>query len=222
MFVSAIGLLAWTSAASDIAAGLWCQTPAASVTSALTQQTGTPTAPVPSSAGAYLTTTPQPAATTMAPRPPRCPREVIPPGLSRPRLTRHPWRTPPISLIPIRCGRGVEWSRWARPSIRTLRSGVHDLWHADTDLHHDAWPDFYQQPVRRPFGFFQRWRQQAMPAYGTATYGTPAYYGTPVYSTTGYAAPAYTTYGYSTPTYYTRRTHRRWPRSPRPVCRPPA
>ena len=67
--VLAVGNSAWTSEMSRIAGEPEYQTPAATVTSSVTQSTGTPALPTTSPAGAYQTATAQPATTTMSPAP---------------------------------------------------------------------------------------------------------------------------------------------------------
>ena len=67
--VLAVGTSAWTSEMSSIAGEPQYQTPAATVTSSVTQATGTTAYPVTSPAGAYQTATSQPATTTMSPAP---------------------------------------------------------------------------------------------------------------------------------------------------------
>ena len=59
----------------------------------------------------------------------------------------------------------------------------------------------YYQPVRRRMGLFQRWRQQATPAYGGHLWYARVI-PNPVYHLR-LPAPVYTTYGYNTPAYYT-------------------
>src|ERR1700733_915742 len=67
--VLAVANSAWTSEMGNIAGEPGYQTPAATVNSAVTQATGTPTVTTTSPVNAYQTVTGQPAATTMSPAP---------------------------------------------------------------------------------------------------------------------------------------------------------
>ena len=191
--VLAVGNSAWTSEMSNIAGEPEYQTPAATVTSAVTQATGTTAFPVTSPAGAYQTATSQPATTTMAPAPTMMSPGTYTVGTQPVAIYATPMANTPYTTYtyPVRTRGGLfgmrspVYSYPAMPATTTYYS-------APAQTYTVMPGQTYYQPVRRRFGLFQRWRQQMMPTYGT-----------PMYSTSGsYAAPVYTTNGYSTPVNY--------------------
>jgi hypothetical protein len=199
--VLAVGNLAWTSEVSSIAGGPEYQTPAAAVTSSLTQTTGTPALPATTPAGVYQAATAQPATTTMSPAP-----IMMSPGTytagTQPVAT---YATPvpntmyTTSPYPVRMRRGL--FGFMSPAYSNPSTPVTTTYTTPVQTYTALPGQTYYQPVpRRRFGLFQRFRQQVAPTYGS-----------PVYSPTGYPAtysptPVYTTYGYSTPTYYNTTT----------------
>jgi len=104
------------------------------------------------------------------------------------------------------------WRQQAMPAYNTMPSygaPVYSTTGVPTTAYTAPVYTTYVNTAPRLFGFglFQRWRQQAMPAYNTM----PGY-GAPVYSTTGvpttaYTTPVYTTYGNTAPRYYYPTTH---------------
>jgi hypothetical protein len=189
--VLAVGTSAWTSEMSSIAGEPQYQTPAATVTSSVTQATGTTAYPVTSPAGAYQTATSQPATTTMSPAP-----TMMSPGTyivgTQPVATYATPMTNNTNTMysnPVRMRGGLfgmrspVYSYPAMPATTTYYS-------APAQTYTVMPGQTYYQPVRRRFGLFQRWRQQAMPG--------PAYY-----PASGYPAPVYSTYVPSAPVNYT-------------------
>ncbi len=191
--VLAVGNSAWTSEMSRIAGDSEYQTPAANVTSSVTQTTGTTALPVTSPAGAYQTATSQPATTTMSPAPTMMSPGTYTTGTQPVAIYAAPMPNTPYTTYtyPVRMRGGLFGMRSPVYSYPAMPATTNYVAPAQT---YTVMPgQNYYQPVRRRFGLFQRWRQQAMPAYGNT-----------VYSTSGYPAPVYTTYGgSSTPAYYT-------------------
>ena len=196
--VLAVGNSAWTSEMSSIAGEPQYQTPAATVTSSVTQATGTTAYPVTSPAGAYQTAISQPATTTMSPAPTMMSPGTYTVGTQPVATYATPMANTPYTTYtyPARMRGGLfgmrtqAYSYPATPLTTTYSTPAQT--YAVTP------GQTYYQPVRRRFGLFQRWRQQAMPTYGNA-----------VYTTSGYSAPMYTptpmstTYGYPPPANYT-------------------
>jgi hypothetical protein len=188
--VLAVGTSAWTSEMSSIAGEPQYQTPAATVTSSVTQATGTTAYPVTSPAGAYQTATSQPATTTMSPAP-----TMMSPGTyivgTQPVAT---YATPMTNntnttySYPVRMRGGLFGMR--SPVNSYPATPATTTYYSTPAQTYTVMPgQTYYQPVRRRFGLFQRWRQQAMPG--------------PAYPASGYPAPVYTTYGPSAPVNYT-------------------
>ena len=212
--VLAIGNLAWTSEMGSVAGEPGYQTPASTVTSTVTQTTGTPTLPATSPvtqatgtptlpatspASAYQAATAQPATTTTSPAP-----TMMSPGTyttgTQPVATDY--ATPMSNMMyttnpyPMTVRRGLFGMR-SSPMYYYPSTPVTTTYGTPVQTYTVAPSQTYYQNVRPRFGLFQRWRQQAMPTYGTPVYGTPTY------TTSGYAAPVNTTYTYGTPAYYT-------------------
>jgi hypothetical protein len=189
--VLAVGNSAWTSEMSNVAGEPQYQTPAATVTSSVTQTTGTTAFPATSPAGAYQTATSQPATTTMSPAP-----TMMSPGTytvgTQPLATyATPRSNTPYTTYsyPARMRGGLFGMR--SPVYSYPATPVTTTYSTPAQTYTVMPGQMYYQPVQRRLGLFQRWRQQATPAYGNA-----------VYTPSAYMAPAYTTYGYSTPAYY--------------------
>ena len=190
--VLAVGNSAWTSEMSNIAGEPEYQTPAATVTSSVTQTTGTTAASTTSPAGAYQTATSQPATTTMSPAPTTMSPGTYTVGTQPVATYATPMSNTPYTTYsyPARIRGGLFGMRSPVNSYPAMPATTTYTTPAQT---YTVMPgQTYYQPVRRRIGLFQRWRQQATPVYGT-----------PVYSTSAYPAPVYTTYDYSTPAYYT-------------------
>jgi hypothetical protein len=195
--VLAVANLAWTSEVSVIAGGAQYQTPAATVTSSVTQTTENAALRAMSPANAYQPATSQPAATTMSPAP-----TMMSPGTyttgTQPvaaYATPIPNTTYTTNPYPVRRRRGLFGNMTPVYSYPSMP--VTTTYTAPVQTYTAVPGQTYYQPVpRRRFGLFQRFRQQVAPTYGS-----------PVYSPTGYPTtysptPVYTTYGYSTPAYY--------------------
>jgi len=194
--VLAVGNSAWTSEMNSIAGEPEYQTPAATVTSSVTQPTGTAVLPATSPAGAYQTATSQPATTTMSPAPTMMSPGTYTVGTQPVATYATPMPNTPYTTYsyPTRMRGGLFGMR--SPVYSYPAMPVTTTYSAPAQTYTVMPGQTYSQPVvRRRFGIFQRWRQQAMPVYGNS-----------VYAPSGYPAPVYTTYGYSTPAYYTTTT----------------
>ena len=140
--VLAVGNSAWTSEMSSIAGEPEYQTPAATVTSAVNQATGTTAFPVTSPAGAYQTATSQPATTTMSPAP-----TMISPGTytagTQPVATyATPMPNTPYTTYsyPVRMRGGLFGMRssvYSYPATPVTTTYTH----TGPDLHRHSWPD---------------------------------------------------------------------------------
>ena len=197
--VLAVGNSAWTSEKSTIAGEPAYQTPAATVTSAVNQATGTTAFPVTSPAGAYQTATSQPATTTMSPAPTMMSPGTYTAGTQPVATYATPMPNTPYTTYsyPARVRGGLFGMR--SPVYSYPATPVATTYSAPAQTYTVAPGQTYYQPVRRRFGLFQRWRQQATPAYGTPVYSTSGYYAAPVYTTYGYSTPAYNTTTYASP-----------------------
>ena len=141
--VLAVGNSAWTSEMSRIAGEPEYQTPAATVTSPVTQSTVTPALPAMSPAGAYQTATGQPATTSMSPAP-----TTMSPGTyttgTQPvatYATPMPNTTYTTTAYPTTMGGGFYTARFASLFL-SRDASRRDLWHTRPDLlHRHAWPD---------------------------------------------------------------------------------
>jgi hypothetical protein len=197
--VLAVGNSARTSEMGNIAGEPEYQTPAATVTSAVTQATGTTAFPVTSPAGAYQTATSQPATTTMSPAPTMMSPGTYTVGTQPVATYTTPMANTPYTTYsyPARMRGGLFGMRSQAYSYPA--TPVTTTYSTPAQTYTAAPGQTYYQPVRRRFGLFQRWRQQAMPAYGTPMYSTSGSYAPPVYTTNGYSAPAYYTTTYASP-----------------------
>ena len=215
--VLAIANPAWTLETSSVAGEPEYQTPAATVTSSVTQTTGTAALPATTPAGVYQAATAQPGTTAMSPAPTMTPSGVYQAATAQPGTTTmspaptmmspgtYTPGTQPVTTyatpMPNTTNTTYSYPMTVRRGLFGMRSPIYSYPAAPVTTTYSTPVQTYSvmpgqtyyQPVRPRFGLFQRWRQQAMPVSGT-----------PVYSTSGYAAPAYTTYyGYGTPAYYT-------------------
>ena len=166
--VLAVGNSAWTSEMGRIAGEPEYQTPAATVTSAVTQATGTTGFPVTSPAGAYQTATSQPATTTMSPAPTMMSPGTYTVGTQPVATYATPMATTPYTTYsyPARMRGGLFGMRSQAYSYPA--TPVTTTYTAPAQTYTVAPGQTYYQPVRRRFGLFQRWRQQVMPTYGNA------------------------------------------------------
>jgi hypothetical protein len=208
--VLAVGISAWSAEQVGVASASEYQTAA---TSPVIQQSGAPALPATSPAGAYAAGTMQPAPTTMSPAPTMMfPRYYTvgtqPVGSYAAPMTTAPYTTyyyPTRAAGTMYRTTSPTYSYSSVPVATAFGEPVpgYAIRPAQT---------YYYRPARRLFGFglFQRWRQQAMPAYSTMP-GS----GTPVYSTTGvpttaYPAPVYTTYTNTAPRLFGLGLFQRW------------
>lgn len=153
--VLAVGNSAWTSEMSRIAGDSEYQTPAANVTSSVTQTTGTTALPVTSPAGAYQTATSQPATTTMSPAPTMMSPGTYTTGTQPVAIYAAPMPNTPYTTYtyPVRMRGGLFGMRSPVYSYPAMPATTNYVAPAQT---YTVMPgQNYYQPVRRRFGLFQ-------------------------------------------------------------------